>query len=173
MGVSNTARREGSLPRQAGFTLIEVIIAVAIIGIAVAIAIPNFGRMYTDYQAKTTAAEITRFLVMTQTRAQTSNQTLTVGIVLVSGVVSMTTTNPAGVQVFRNGFDAVHMTALTFNSGAIPGGGVVMFSSDGMRTSAPGVGVQTITVVGTAGADPTRQYRVNIGLGGITRLVML
>jgi prepilin-type N-terminal cleavage/methylation domain-containing protein len=174
MGVSNKTRHDGFLSRQAGFTMIEILIAVVIAGIMAAIAIPNFTRMYIDYEAKSTASEITRFLVLARTRAQTSNQTLTVGIVLVNGVVSMTTTNPAGAQVFRNGFNAAHMTPLTFSSGAIPNGGVVTFNSMGFRTSAPGVGVQTIQV----GAAPlvgtqSTQYLINVAAGGTSGLVRL
>jgi len=97
MGVSNKARRDGTLSRQAGFTLIEVLIAAAIIGIAATIAIPNFTRMYVDYQTRVTASEITRHLVLVRTRAMTTNQTLSVQIVLVNGGVQMTTTNLAGV----------------------------------------------------------------------------
>ena len=71
MGVSNKTRRDGTLSRQAGFSLIEVLIAVAIIGIAAAIAMPNFTRMYMDYQARGTASEITRHLVLARTTALT------------------------------------------------------------------------------------------------------
>ena len=85
-GLSKT-RRDVTLSRQAGFSLIEVLIAVAIIGIAAAIAMPNFTRMYIDYQARATASEITRHLVLVRTRAMTSNQTLSVQIVLVNGGV--------------------------------------------------------------------------------------
>ncbi len=175
MGVSNKTKRAGVLPRQAGFTLIEVLIAVAIIGIAAALAIPNFTRMYIDYQAKATASEITRHLVLVRTRAMTTNQTLNVQIVMVNGAVQMTTTNLAGAQALRgvNAIDAVHMTPLVFNTGAIPNGGVVQFNSYGIRTSAPGAGVQTITVGGILGGSPTAQYRINIAPGGTSGLVRL
>ena len=134
MGVSNKTRRDGTLSQQTGqtgFTLIEIIIAMAIIGIAAAIAMPSFTRMYIDYQAKVTASEITRHLVLVRTRAMTSNQTLAVQIVLVNGGVQMTTTNPAAAQAFpMNRVESVQMTTLAFNNGGLlPNGGVVQFNS--------------------------------------------
>jgi len=176
MGVSNKTRRDVTLSRQAGFTLIEVLIAAAIIGIAAAIAMPNFTRMYIDYQAKATASEITRHLVLVRTRAMTSNQTLSVQIVLVNGGVQMTTTNLAGAPALQglNRIEAVQMTTLTFNNGGLlPNGGVVQFNSFGMRASVPGTGVQTITVGGTLAGTPTTQFLINIAPSGTSGLVRL
>ena len=176
MGVSNKTRRAVTLSRQAGFSLIEVLIAIAIVGIAAAIAMPNFTRMYIDYQARATASEITRHLVLARTRAMTSNQTLSVQIVLVNGGVQMTTTNLAGAPALQglNRIEAVQMTTLTFNNGGLlPNGGVVQFNSFGMRASVPGTGVQTITVGGTLAGAPTTQYLINIAPSGTSRLVRL
>jgi prepilin-type N-terminal cleavage/methylation domain-containing protein len=175
MGVSNKTRRDRSLSRQAGFTLIEVMIAVAIIGVAMAIAIPNFTRMYMDYQARGTASEITRHLVLARTRAMTTNQTLSVTIVMVNGGVQMTTTNLAGAPALQglNRIEAAQMAPLIFNNGGIPNGGVVQFNSFGMRASVPGTGVQTIQVGGTLGGTPTTQYMINVAPSGTSRLVRL
>jgi Tfp pilus assembly major pilin PilA len=128
-------------------------IAVAIIGIAAAVAIPNFTRMYIDYEARATASEITRLLV--------------------NGVVQMTTTNLAGAPALQGvtTVNAGHMTPLVFNNGAIANGGVVQFNSYGIRTSVPGTGVQNITIGGTLGGVPTAQYRVNIAPSGTSGLV--
>jgi prepilin-type N-terminal cleavage/methylation domain-containing protein len=176
MGVSNQTRRTGALSQQAGFTLVELMIAVAIIGVAMALAIPNFTRMYIDYQARVTASEITRHLVLVRTRAMTTNQTLNVQIVLVNGGVQMTTTNLAGAPALQglNRIEAVQMTTLAFNNGGLlPNGGVVQFNSYGLRTSVPGTGVQTITVGGTLGGAPTTQYLINVAPSGTSGLVRL
>jgi type IV fimbrial biogenesis protein FimT len=166
----------GRKHHESGFTLIEVMIVVAIIGIAMAIAIPNFTRMYIDYQAKSTASEITRHLVLVRTRAMTTNQALNVTIVLVNGGVQMTTTNLAGAPALQglNRIEAVQMTTLAFNNGGLlPNGGVVQFNSYGLRTSVPGTGVQTITVGGTLAGAPTTQYLINIAPSGTSGLVRL
>lgn len=175
MGVFNKTRRDGTLSEQAGFTLIEIMIAVAIIGIAMAIAIPNFTRMYIDYEAKATASEITRHLLLVRTRAMTTNQTLNVQIILVNGALQMTTTNLAGAPALQglNSIDAFHMAPLIFNNGAIANGGVVQFNSLGIRTSVPGTGVQTITVGGTLSGTPATQYRINVAPSGTSGLVRL
>jgi len=165
----------GLKKHESGFTLIEVMIAVAIIGVAMAIAMPNFTRMYIDYQAKVTASEITRHLVLARTRAMTSNQTLSVQIVILNGGVEMTTTNLANAQALpRNRIEAVQMTTLAFNNGGIlPNGGFVQFNSYGLRTSVPGTGVQTIQVGGALAGAPTTQYRINIAPSGTSGLVRL
>jgi prepilin-type N-terminal cleavage/methylation domain-containing protein len=174
MGVFNKTRRVGALSQQAGFTLIEVMVAVSIVAIMAAVAIPNFTRMYKDYQAKMTASEIARFLVLVRTRAMTTNQTLAVQIVLVNGSVSMTTLNLAGAQALPvNTLGAVQITTFAFNNGAIPNGGLVQFDSYGFRTSVPGTGVQTILMGGTDGGAPTTQYQINIAPSGTSRLVRL
>lgn len=178
MGVSNMTRRDESLSRQAGFTLIELMIAVAIIGVAMAIAIPNFTRMYIDYEAKSTASEITRHLALVRTRAMTTNQTLNVNIVLVNGGVQMVTTNLAGAQafsgIFMNRIEASHMTTLVFNVGGIPNGGNVQFNSFGFRVSAPGAGVQMIQVgAAPPGGTQSTQYLINVSPSGTSGLVRL
>lgn len=175
MGVSNMTRRVRALSQQAGFTLIEIMVAVAVVGIAMAIAGPNFTRMYIDYEAKSTASEITRHLVLVRTRAMTTNQTLNVQIVLANGGVQMTTANLAGVPALQglNRIEAGHMTTLAFNNGGIPSGGIVQFNSLGLRTSVPGTGVQTITIGGTLSGTPTRQYQINIAPSGTSGLVRL
>jgi prepilin-type N-terminal cleavage/methylation domain-containing protein len=173
--VSNKPRCERILSRQAGFSFIELMIAVSIIGIAAAIAAPSFTQMYIDYEAKAIASEITRHLVVVRTRAMTTNQTLNVQILLVNGDIQMTTTNLAGTPALRglNGITARHMAPLVFNNGGIPNGGIVQFNSYGIRTSVPGTGVQTITIGGILGGTPTTQYRINIAPSGTSGLVRL
>jgi prepilin-type N-terminal cleavage/methylation domain-containing protein len=174
MGVFMKTRCARSLARQDGFTLVEVMIVVAIIGLAATIAMPNFTRMYIDYQARVTASEITRYLVLARTRAMTSNQTLAVQIVLLNGGIQITTTNQAGAPALQpNRIEAVQMTTLTFNNGGIPNGGVVQFNSYGLRTSVPGTGVQTIQVGGTLSGVPAQQYLINIAPSGTSGLVRL
>jgi len=160
MGVCMKTQCDKVLSRETGFSLIELMIAVAIIGIAAAKAI---------------ASEITRHLVVVRTRAMTTNQTLNVQIVLVNGNIQMTTTNLAGTSALQglNGITARHMSPLVFNNGGIPNGGVVQFNSYGIRTSVPGTGVQTIQVGGTLGGTPTTQYRINIAPSGTSGLVRL
>ena len=175
MGICMKPQGDRVLSREAGFSFIELMIAVAIIGIAAAIATPSFTRMYIDYEAKAIASEITRHLVQVRTRAMTTNQTLNVQIVMVNGEIQMTTANLAGAPALQglNGIAARHMAPLVFNNGGIANGGVVQFNSYGLRTSVPGTGVQTIQVGGTLGGTPTSQYRINIAPSGTSGLVRL
>ena len=171
MGISNKTRRDGSLSRQAGFTLVEIIVAVAIVGVGTAMAIPAFQRTIANYEVKQTASEITHHLAMVRTKAMTSNQTLNTAITLVNGVVTILTTNNLGAALpFSNnqGIAAPRVAPFIFNLGAIPSGGVISFSSSGLRTSAPGAAGQTIQIGGIAGGAQTDQYLITVAPGGTT-----
>lgn len=79
----NTAQRLSSLARTKGFTLIEIMVAVAIVGILAAIALPN----YTDYVRRGKIQEATTNLADNRVRMEQyfqDNRTY-VGYVLSTG----------------------------------------------------------------------------------------
>lgn len=171
MGVYNKIIGDRSLSRQAGFTLIEIMVAIVIVGVGTAMAIPSFQRMIADYEVKQAASEITRHLAFVRTRAVTSNQTLNTAITLVNGVVTILTTNNLGVALpFSNNQNiaAPRLDPITFNLGAIPSGGVITFNSSGLRTSAPGAAGQTMQIGGTVGGTQTDQYLITVAPSGTT-----
>jgi prepilin-type N-terminal cleavage/methylation domain-containing protein len=57
MGIS-MKRRDGSLLRQAGFTLIEVMTVVAIVGVGSAIGIPSYLQWNERYQLRQVTSEL-------------------------------------------------------------------------------------------------------------------
>ena len=47
-----------SMKKRAGFTIVELVVALAIMGIAVSVAIPGFSRWLPDYRLKSAATEL-------------------------------------------------------------------------------------------------------------------
>jgi type IV pilus assembly protein PilA len=128
---------------ETGFTLIETLIVVAIIGIAGLIALPNYLVWQSRAELRQAVTEVQNQLLLARMAALSRNTPVTVAISIVNGVVLTTTTNAAtGVQVLASlsvrlphvvdlkvGPSAAWTSAATAN---------VSFNSMGMRSGGPG-----------------------------------
>jgi len=87
-----------------GFTLIELIVAVAIMGVVAVMAVPSFQNMMASSQIRTAAEEVSNELQLARARAIATNvsQTYTVPAAIAAGA--------PGVLISNSGTD------VTFNS---------------------------------------------------------
>lgn len=74
---------------QRGFTLIEVMIAVAIVGILAMVAVPNYLQWNARYQLKQGTTELAGSLNLARMAAMNRNLAVTVTVALVSGKVNV------------------------------------------------------------------------------------
>jgi len=141
--------------RQAGFSLIEVMIVVAIIGISAALAAPNFTQWYVQTQLRQTTAEIASQLTLARMAGMNRNRSVDVTVMNSGGVVSLSAVTSAGAAVINTASFPTHVKSVVGTPVT------VSFSSMGVRTSG-GTGVQTIGLCDTYG----RQYSVTIVASG-------
>jgi len=139
--------------RQAGFTLIELMIAVAIAAIAVSLAVPNFLRWYNESQLRQATSEIANKLTLARLAGMTQNRGVNVTVQNVGAVVQISAVASSGTSVFTNTNESFPPRVKSIVGSPV----TVSFSSLGLRTSA-GTGVQTIGVCDAYG----NQYSVTI-----------
>ena len=89
MCVYRRYRQTSTVQDQRGFTLIEVMIAVAIVGILVMVAIPNYMQWNARYQLKQGTTELAGSLNLARMAAMNRNLAVTVTLALVSGKVNV------------------------------------------------------------------------------------
>ena len=136
---------------QAGFTLIEIMIAVAIVGISAALALPNFTQWYVQTQLRQTTAEIASQLTLARMAGMSRNRSMDVTVTGSGGGVSLSSALSSGGTVINSATFPIHVKSVVGSPVT------VSFSSMGVRTSG-GTGVQTIGLCDTYG----RQYSVSI-----------
>jgi len=137
--------------RQAGFTLIELMIAVAITAIAVALAIPNFLQWQTQSQLRQATSEIANQLTLARLAGMNQNRGVNVTVQNVGALVQISAVSSSGASV-------IIPESFPPRVKSIVGSPVtVSFSSLGVRTSG-GTGVQTFGVCDAYG----HQYSVTI-----------
>ncbi len=89
MCVSNYHQRSFAARCQRGFTLIEVMIAVAIVGILAMVAVPNYLQWNARYQLKQATTELAGSLNLARMAAMNRNLAVTATLALVSGRVNV------------------------------------------------------------------------------------
>jgi prepilin-type N-terminal cleavage/methylation domain-containing protein len=136
-------RHKSSLARpEMGFTLIETLIVVAIIGIAVLIALPNYLVWQSRSELREAVTEVQNQLLLARMAALSRNTPVTVAISIVNGAVLTTTTNAAtGVQMLASSSRVPHVVDLKVGPSAAWTSAAtanVSFNSMGMRSGGPG-----------------------------------
>ncbi|WP_455387997.1 pilus assembly FimT family protein [Petrachloros mirabilis] len=137
---------------QAGFTLIEIMIAVAIVGIATALAVPNFLRWQAQSQFRQAISEIATQLTLARMAGMNRNRSVDVTVQTSAGGVQISAVAPSSGLAVIDGKNFPPVVTSVVGSPV-----TVSFSSLGTRTSG-GTGVQTIGVCGSYG----EQYSVTI-----------
>ena len=140
-----------------GFTLMEVMIVTAIIGLLSALAIPNYLQWQSRYQLKQAAMEITSELTTSRFVAMNRNVAITTTFTVAGGQLTTTATDPSGGAVFTQATTIPKVTSVV-----LVGGGNLRFSPSGLRASgAPGAD-QLIQVTNDIG----KVYSVRLTQGG-------
>ena len=84
MGVPRPNRVDrplGRNPREGGFTLIEIMIVVAIIGVVSAIAVPSYVQWNARYQLRQAASELQTNLLLARMSAKNRNTAMTATLI--------------------------------------------------------------------------------------------
>lgn len=137
----NPVRRHSA---ERGFTLIEMMIVVAIIGISAALAGPNYNAWIARYQLRQSVAEITNQLMLARMGAMNRNSTVTASVTAANGHVTVSGTDATGTLVLANDQALPHITG--FN----PANPSIIFTSLGLR-SGGGAADQVVQVTNDRG----------------------
>ena len=140
--------------RETGFTLIEMMIVVAIISIAAAIAIPNYLEWVSRYELRQSVSEIASQLMLARMGAMNRNRTVTVSIAVASGHVTVTGTDINSVIVTSNDQAVPHVISTN------PPSPSIAFTSLGLR-SGGGATDQVVQIANDRGT--TYSFRVTPG----------
>jgi prepilin-type N-terminal cleavage/methylation domain-containing protein len=136
-------QKTGLASSETGFTLIEMLIVVAIIGIAGLIALPNYLVWQSRSELRQAITEVQNQLLLARMAALSRNTPVTVAISIINGAVLTTTTNAAtGTQVMGSiSVLLPHVVDLKVGPSAAwtsAATATVSFNSMGMRSGGPG-----------------------------------
>ena len=131
----------GRKHRESGFTLIEVMIVCAIIGIASALAIPSYTQWKADHDLREAVSEFSSDLNLARVVAMNRNRQATVTIQLTGGLI-----NVSGIAAGAPIFSAQNLNQSVTG---LPGGTTnVAFSSMGLSKAAANQVIQIVNARG-------------------------
>jgi prepilin-type N-terminal cleavage/methylation domain-containing protein len=143
----------GRKNREGGFTLIEVLIAVAILSIGTTLAIPSYLSWNSRYQLREAITTIQSNLMLARMAAMNRNMVVNVNFTLTSGQVTVNSLDSSNVSVLPPATMMGHVTAVavTNSSGTFVTPGVISFNSLGLRNGGPAALPQVVRVTNDKG----------------------
>jgi type IV fimbrial biogenesis protein FimT len=122
-----------------GFTLVELVVVMAIVSILLALAAPNFSSFSSSQRLRAVASDLLTTLVTARSEAIKRNAQVTVSAVVVGGSSNWgrgwTATGPGGVQIDRKDIDAGQVAGPTTPA-------TIVFDGSGRITAAGEVSLQ-------------------------------
>lgn len=140
-----------------GFTLMEVMIVAAIIGLLSAIAVPNYLQWQSRYQLKQAVMEIASELNTSRFLAMNRNAAITTTFAISGGQLTTLATDPSGNPLITQATNLPKITNLV-----LVGGGTLQIGSSGLRASGTPGSDQLIQVTNDVG----KIYSVRLTQGG-------
>ncbi len=129
--------------RQNGFTMIELLTVVAIVGIGSVLAVPAYLQWNARYELRQAAAQVTSQLHLARMAAMNRNRPVNVNLTTTSGVVHIMASDTGGQLVIPSEPMRGSVSTVTAST--------VMFSSLGLRASGAAGTDQLITLANTNG----------------------
>lgn len=148
-----------------GFTLVEMMVVGAIIGLVSLLAVPNYLAMVSRHELRTSVTELRNQLVLARMAAMNRNVSVNTAVTLGNGYFNISVTNAAGTQVFLAGQSIMNphitnmLTGTPLTQTAMAN---IAFTSRGFRLGG-GVGDQQIALVNDRGD----QYSVRVTPRGL------
>ena len=124
---------------QRGFTLIELMIVVAIMAVVTALAVPGYLRWHANHQLRQATSQIYNQLSVARISAMSRNSLVNVNLTITSGKVTIAAADATGVQIIQP--ESVPGSVIGLN----PAPSTVAFTPLGIR-SGGGTGDQLIVI---------------------------
>lgn len=140
-----------------GFTLIELVTVVAVIGVLLTIAIPSFRTLIFDYRMTSAANELAAMMTLARSEAYKTNKTVTV-CATSDPSAATPACNTSGTAwssgwLIKNANGAIIKVSQGASSVSVSGAShQVLFNPNGLRIS----GNQTLTLCDSRGASKAR-----------------
>ena len=157
----------GQKYRDSGFTLIEILIAVAILSIGASLAIPSYLDWISRYQLREAVTTIQSNLMLARMAAMNRNRVVNVNFTLTSGQVTVNSLDSSNASVLPQTTMMGHVTAVAVanSAGTFVTPGVISFNSLGLRNGGPAAQPQVVRITN----DKGQVYSAAVTPGGKVR----